>query len=75
MRISKVQKAENRGDTLAPLVRMERKETPQERYTKEHCVRFTLKLNKKTDADIIAALEGKPKQTEAKRLIRVALEK
>lgn len=73
MRISKVQKAENRGDTLAPIA--EKRETPQERYAKTHCVQFTLKLNKKTDADIIAALEGKPKQTEAKRLIRVALEK
>lgn len=33
-----------------------------------------LKLNLHTDADILAALEGKPKQTEIKRLLRAALE-
>lgn len=33
-----------------------------------------LKLNNKTDADILQALEGKPKQTEAKRLIRKGIE-
>lgn len=35
----------------------------------------TLKLNNRTDADILAALEGKQKQTEIKRLIREALKK
>lgn len=34
-----------------------------------------LKLNNRTDRDILQALEGKAKQTEIKRLIRVALEK
>lgn len=34
---------------------------------------ITLKLNNHTDADILAALEGKPKQTEVKRLVRTAL--
>ena len=33
-----------------------------------------LKLNHNTDKDIIKALEGKAKQTEIKRLIRLALE-
>lgn len=32
-----------------------------------------LKLNLRTDADILAALEGKAQQTEIKRLLRVAL--
>ena len=33
-----------------------------------------LKLNNRTDADIIAALNGKSKQTEIKRLIRLGLQ-
>ena len=33
-----------------------------------------LKLNIKTDADILAAIDGKPMQTEIKRLIRKALD-
>ena len=33
-----------------------------------------MKLNHNTDADILAALEGKTKQTEIKRLIRLGLE-
>ena len=32
------------------------------------------KLNNNTDADILAALEGKARQTEIKRLIRKGLE-
>lgn len=36
---------------------------------------ISLKLNANTDADILAALDGKPKQTEIKRLIREALKK
>lgn len=34
----------------------------------------TLKLNNKTDADILAALEGKAKQTEIKKLLRQAIQ-
>lgn len=37
--------------------------------------KITLKLNNRTDADILAAIDGKPKQTEIKRLIRAGLEK
>lgn len=48
--------------------------TPQERYVAANCIRSSLKLNKKTDADLIAALEGKPIQTEIKRLARLGLE-
>ena len=32
-----------------------------------------LKLNKHTDKDILDALEGKQKQTEIKRLLRLAI--
>lgn len=35
--------------------------------------RITLKLNIRTDADLIAALDGKAKATEIKRLLRVAM--
>lgn len=34
-----------------------------------------LKLNNNSDTDILAALEGKARQTEIKRLIRLGLEK
>lgn len=34
---------------------------------------ISLKLNKNTDADILAALEGKAKQTEIKKMIRTVL--
>ena len=43
-------------------------------WVKEHTSFIGLKLNNKTDADILSALEGKPKQTEIKRLIREAIE-
>lgn len=46
----------------------------QERYDKKNTQFIGLKLNNKTDSDIITALEGKPKQTEIKRLIRKGLE-
>lgn len=34
---------------------------------------ITLKLNNHTDADILAAIEGKSKQTEIKRLVRAGM--
>lgn len=34
-----------------------------------------IKLNNRTDADILSALSGKAKQTEIKRLIREGLKK
>lgn len=43
------------------------------RWIAENTIFMGLKLNKRTDADIIAALDGKARQTEIKRLIRVAL--
>lgn len=39
-------------------------------WTKENTTFVGLKLNKRTDADILAAIDGKAKQTELKRLIR-----
>lgn len=48
--------------------------TPQEKYDKSNTQFIGLKLNKKSDKDILDALEGKPKQTEIKRLVRKGLE-
>lgn len=49
--------------------------TPKEKYDKNNTQFIGLKLNKNTDKDILIAIEGKPKQTEIKRLIRKGLEK
>ena len=46
----------------------------QEKYDKNNTQFIGLKLNLKTDADILQALDGKQKQTEIKRLIRKGLE-
>lgn len=43
------------------------------RWDAEHTAAITLKLNARTDADILSALEGKARQTEIKRLLRAAL--
>ena len=48
----------------------EEKTTAKERYDARTAVYVSLKLNKGTDADILQALAGKPKQTEIKRLLR-----
>lgn len=45
----------------------------QKEYEAQNTRFIGLKLNKKTDNDILQALEGKPMQTEIKRLIRIAL--
>ena len=42
-------------------------------WIKQNTTFIGLKLNNKTDADILQALEGKQKQTELKRLIRQGL--
>ncbi len=44
-------------------------------WTKKNTTFIGLKLNHNTDKDILTALEGKSKQTEIKRLIRLALSK
>lgn len=48
-----------------------RKETPQERYDRENIVRLSMKLNKKTDAEILQKLDTvSSKQGYVKDLIR-----
>ena len=42
-------------------------------WTKQNTTFIGLKLNNNTDSDILKAIEGKPRQTEIKRLIRAAL--
>lgn len=42
-------------------------------WVEENTTRITVKLNNRTDADILEALEGKAKQTEIKRLVRLGL--
>ena len=52
----------------------EKKITPQQKYDKIHTTFIGLKLNNKTDNDILQAIEGKQKQTEIKRLVRKGIE-
>lgn len=40
------------------------------KYEKNNLVRYTIKLNRKTDADLIAYLKGKKAQTEFKQALR-----
>lgn len=42
-------------------------------WMKQNTTFIGLKLNNKTDSDILGALDGKQKQTELKRLIREGL--
>lgn len=50
--------------------------TPQERYDRKNVVRTNLKLNKKTDADILEKLNKVPnKQGYIKNLIREDIKK
>lgn len=46
----------------------------QKKYNDENTKLFTIRLNFKTDEDIISNFEGKKVQTEIKRLIRLGLE-
>jgi hypothetical protein len=43
-------------------------------WIKANTTTFTLKLNHNTDSDILEALQGKQRQTEIKRLLRIALQ-
>lgn len=45
------------------------------RWIAENTTTITLKLNNRTDADILDALDGKPKQTEIKRMVRDTIER
>lgn len=42
-------------------------------WTKQNTTFIGLKLNQHTDKDILDALDGKSKQTEIKRLLRIAI--
>ena len=42
-------------------------------WTKVNTTFIGLKLNNRQDADILQALDGKQKQTEIKRLLRLAI--
>lgn len=44
------------------------------RWDAENTTQISLKLNNKTDADILNALDGKHRQTEIKRLVRAGME-
>lgn len=42
-------------------------------WQKQNTILISLRINLNTDADLIAALDGKAKATEIKRLLRVAI--
>ena len=52
----------------------EKKESPQARYDRRNRIVISMNLNRRTDSDILGAIEGKAKQTELKRLVRLGLE-
>ena len=54
---------------------MPTKYAPQARYDAAHTVKVTVKLNRRTDADLIAALDAAPKQTLIKQALRAYLRK
>lgn len=43
-------------------------------WIKANTTTVTLKLNHNTDGDLLEALQGKPRQTEIKKLMRIALQ-
>lgn len=47
--------------------------TPQARYDKAHTTFISLRCDNKEDADLLKALEGKAKQTQVKRLVRLGI--
>ena len=59
-----------RGRETGPTSRTDDTMTAKKRYDARTAVYVSLKLNKGTDTDILQAIDGKPKQTEIKRLIR-----
>lgn len=59
-----------RGRETGPAPRATDTMTAKERYDAKTAVYVSLKLNKGTDTDILQAIDGKPKQTEIKRLVR-----
>lgn len=47
--------------------------TPQAKYDKANTTFISLRLERQRDADILAALNNKAKQTEVKRLVRLGM--
>ena len=45
------------------------------KYEAANIIRYVVKLNKKTDSDLIAYLEGRKAQTEFKTALRMMLER
>ena len=45
------------------------------KYERANIKRYVVRLNKKTDSDLIAYLEGKKAQTEFKTALRMMLER
>lgn len=43
-------------------------------WSAENTTQISIKLNNRTDEDILEALAGKPRQTEIKRLIRLGID-
>ena len=52
---------------------MEKKVDRRTKYDAANTIHIGIKLNLKTDADILATLNGKAKQTEIKRMSRLDL--
>lgn len=53
----------------------EKKMTPQARYEKSHVTRYTLKLNKNTDSDILEWMNAQSNKHGAiKQAIRLAIQ-
>lgn len=48
----------------------QKKNARQQLWDKENTLQFSVKLQKSTDADLIAFLEGKPRQTVVKEALR-----
>ena len=60
----------NKYEQRGKMIRCKR-DNAQERYDRENTVRVTLKLNKKTDAEIIALLSSAPsKQGLIKKILK-----
>lgn len=51
----------------------EYKNTPQAKYDRANTTFVSLRIDSKSDSDIVDALIGKSKQTEIKRLVRLAI--
>lgn len=55
-------------------IRRERRQAVQEAWKAENTERITVRLNRRTDADILERLEGvESKQGELKRLVRLGI--